>query len=758
MTPFLRRLLVVVGAAIALAHVAALPQTLEDLDSVNFALGVDTFDVSRHQPHPPGYPVYIAAAKVSDVVIGAVRPGWSRDRRAAVALAIWSVIAGVAALWVMTALWSAIGLTPTQSALAAILAAASPLFWLTSSRPLTDVPGLVIGMAVQVGLVRGLRLVRQQPDVMPASWWWAAVGAGLAIGVRTQTMWLTGPLLCWCAGELAGAGRWRDAGRLIAAAAAGVLVWFIPMLAVVGGWSAYMSALGAQGAEDFVGVEMLATNPSWSLLAEAIGRSFRTPWLHETLATVVLILAGLGLVRLLGRSRRVLALMLLAFWPYCVFHLTFQETATIRYSLPMVAPVAALVITALSALARPVALVCTAALIAASLWVAHPPLMAYGAAGAPIFRAFTDLESITTPGTPTVLGLHRRIASESRQALVWTAQTWPFTRLASERGGEVLEVVEYWRAGGSGPVWFLANPVRRDLAMIDGRARRLHAAYRWHPDVTALVALARPTDVDAWMIDAPRWMLGRGWSVTPEIGGVTSALGLGPHRAPAPAYLRRDPTPLRVVIGGRHLGSADAAPVTLIAELDGVEVDRWTTTAAVRSFQQWIDLPAGVPVGAGPYATLTVRADGERRGAPVGLEFFDAATAADVLWTYDTGWHEPEQDPGTDLAWRWTERTATIRVATPTRDLTMTISGESPVKYFGRGTDLVVRAGTTEVARRHLSSDFSESITVPAAALAAADGRLTLEVGDSYVPAERGQGADQRQLGLRVFTVSFIPR
>jgi hypothetical protein len=385
--------------------------------------------------------------------------------------------------------------------------------------------------------------------------------------------------------------------------------------------------------------------------------------------------------------------------------------------------------------------------------------MAYGAAGAPIFRAFTDLESITTPGTPTVLGLHRRIASESRQALVWTAQTWPFTRLASERGGEVLEVVDYWRAGGRGPVWFLANPVRRDLAMIDRRARRLHAAYRWHPDVTALVALARPTDVDAWVIDAPRWMLGRGWSVTPEIGGVTSALGLGPHRAPAPAYLRRDPTPLRVVIGGRHLGSADAAPVTLIAELDGVEVDRWTTTAAVRTFSA-VDRSAGRSAcrcGAVRDVDRASRRRAARRagGPRIFRRRHRRRRVVDVrhrVARTGTGpRHRTSRGDGRSVP-------PTIRVATPTRDLTLTIAGESPVKYFGRGTDLVVRAGTTEVARRHLSSDFSESITVPAAALAAADGRLTLEVGDSYVPAERGQGADQRQTGAAcVYRVLHSP-
>ena len=44
-------------------HLPFLPPSLEDLDSINFALGVRHYDVSQHQPHPPGYPLFILAAK-----------------------------------------------------------------------------------------------------------------------------------------------------------------------------------------------------------------------------------------------------------------------------------------------------------------------------------------------------------------------------------------------------------------------------------------------------------------------------------------------------------------------------------------------------------------------------------------------------------------------------------------------------------------------------------------------------------------------
>ena len=60
-----------------------LPASLEDLDSINFALGLRQFDVARHQPHPPGYR-YILIGKAVHAAVGSE----------AKALALVSVIAG----------------------------------------------------------------------------------------------------------------------------------------------------------------------------------------------------------------------------------------------------------------------------------------------------------------------------------------------------------------------------------------------------------------------------------------------------------------------------------------------------------------------------------------------------------------------------------------------------------------------------------------------------------------------------------------
>ena len=124
------------------AHLALLPKTLEDLDSVNFALGVRQFDVARHQPHPPGYPVYIALSKASTAVLRVA----GIDGAASRGLAIWSALAGAAAIPAVFLVFRRLEGRDHLARWATLVLAASPLYWFTALRPLSDMLGFAAAM------------------------------------------------------------------------------------------------------------------------------------------------------------------------------------------------------------------------------------------------------------------------------------------------------------------------------------------------------------------------------------------------------------------------------------------------------------------------------------------------------------------------------------------------------------------------------------------------------------------------------------
>ena len=163
--------MIVVLALLFLAlHLPYLPKSLEDLDSINFALGVRQFDVAHHQPHPPGYPVFILIAKALHAVVPAE----------ATALALVSVVAAArSACSALAALFRRLDgddVPARWSAAAVGVAMTTPLYWFTAVRPLSDSSGLAAAIGVQAmtlaastarGLVPGriLRRPRRGPAV-----------------------------------------------------------------------------------------------------------------------------------------------------------------------------------------------------------------------------------------------------------------------------------------------------------------------------------------------------------------------------------------------------------------------------------------------------------------------------------------------------------------------------------------------------------------------------------------------------------------
>ncbi|MEP6593165.1 MAG: DUF2723 domain-containing protein, partial [Acidobacteriota bacterium] len=179
-------------------HLPYLPHTLEDIDSINFALGIRHFDVARHQPHPPGYPVFIALGKVTTPLVRRL----SAEGAEARAMGLLSTLSGTALVGLLFVLFRALqrrtaaggggpgGPGDRRAAWATLIVVASPLFWFTAVRPLSDMTGLAAAMAAQALILSVLTGWRGRGALIAG-----ALVAGVSIGVRSQNFLLTLPLL-----------------------------------------------------------------------------------------------------------------------------------------------------------------------------------------------------------------------------------------------------------------------------------------------------------------------------------------------------------------------------------------------------------------------------------------------------------------------------------------------------------------------------------------------------------------------------------
>jgi Protein O-mannosyl-transferase TMEM260-like len=739
-------------------HLPFLSPGLEDIDSLNFALGVRDFDPTRHQPHPPGYPLFISLGKLTRWM------GLSEAH----ALAVWGALFGALSILALMPLFRAIDgvdrravdeAAPWRAALATVLTVICPLFWFTAARPMSDIPGLAVALLAQTLLATAFWRQRgMQPgdrEAMVESGRLIVLGsfvAALALGFRSQTIWLTGPPLLLVILHRIGRG---GAGAMLGASmtfALGVTLWAVPMVIASGGPGAYIGALGSQAGEDLSGVDMLIRNPTVRTLAAALGNTFVLPWGTVALGSVVFVLSVLGAGVMLARAQIGLLLLIVLVGPYAVLHLLVQETLTTRYALPLIPAVCYLAIRGVSLMGRRAAFFGAAILI---LWAASqsvPAVSMYAASSSPVVQAFEDLTvaARSAPEAP-LLGMH--------YAFLRAAEVTPPTGvrvIASVPKHEWLATARHLH--DTSTVWFLADPLRTDLALFDPVTRRIRGRYRWPAPLNTLLSGVRPSPVDWVEITDPGWFLEEGWSLTPETAGVVQLEGVRSRKGSAAGFVRRRAESSILLIGGRNLDLGPHVALMMTINIDDRAVGSVNVPPYPGFFLTLLTLPAGTLAGPGRYAPL--RVDAARSGLPnagiaerpdVAIEQFNLQSTDRVLWGFDTGWYEQEFNPATGRLWRWTSERAETIVHHAAKDLVLTVAGESPLRYFDRTARLTVRAGNRVLAQQDLSTDFELTVHVPAAALDAARHRLTLETDETFVPADRSTSLDRRRLGLRIW-------
>jgi Dolichyl-phosphate-mannose-protein mannosyltransferase len=723
------------GLAVALAvvflalHLPYFPQSLEDLDSVNFALGVRDYDVGQHQPHPPGYPLYMLIAKGLRVFTGSELS----------ALSLLSMLAGAIGIVAMAALARrVIGAEPALWAV--LMAMTSPLYWFTAARPLSDMPGLAAVVGVQV-LTLASTSARQL--------YVAAFCAALATGLRSQVAWLTLPLIAAQAflTDEATSRRIATLAGALLAFAIGVLAWFIPLVMITGGPRAYWAVLSYQGSADMANIQILLTHHSPRDIADALYYAFIAPWATWPIAVVVLLLATLGFAMLAWRSFRTLVTIAVAFGPYFVFDLLFQETFTSRYALPVVIPVAFLAGTGAMLLPWRSGAIVAIAVAMASAHAGGTSVAAFAREKAPAFRLLDDMRGAAAAAKELpVLAMDRKQSFDFRRPMIWVGGALPqFARsLPAPPQHEWLEAVKYWSEGGRAPVWFVVDPKRTMIHLVQHGDP---ARYRWALPHPVLIGGARPDQMDFYRVEAPDWFVGEGWALTPEAAGIADADGRGPSVSPIAVWVSRRVAGGALVIGGRNFSPT---PATIMIGAPGAIQPLFPTfTAPPGAFFHIFPLPTfDLPPGQ-DYVRLPIRASPEAR---VAIEQFDAAGSRPIF-AYGAGWFEQEFNPRTGARWRWLSERGELRFASRTPRLTLHLEGENPKTYFSRGSRLLVRAADRVIFDDVLTADFALDLPVP-------DGIevVTFETDQVFQPADRSRRSqDRRHLGLRIFACEVRP-
>lgn len=345
-----RRLRRVALGAAAAAIVTRIPFTasrLWDHDSVQFALGVERYDLAAHHPHPPGYPLYIAVLKLLALLGVDSLHGMEALSIAAAALGAGLIVPLVARLMALSAARVVEGrrtaamrmpspAVPAHlagardlanpgdrsdphdladpacrgdrgdsgdlanpgklaaGALAAALFVFDPLLWFYGELPLV--------YAVEAGMAVGLAYAALRMADGRGPFLAACAAFALAGGIRPSTLVLLLPLF------LVGAwNAWRRGatpGTLAAGAVVAVvlgLAWLVPLLAAAGGYAAYRR-IGSEHFNALLPYTSILYGAGWRALAHNL--TIMTKWFLQGLVPAAAALVVAWVPWPSGRQRR----------------------------------------------------------------------------------------------------------------------------------------------------------------------------------------------------------------------------------------------------------------------------------------------------------------------------------------------------------------------------------------------------------------------------------------------------------------------
>jgi hypothetical protein len=384
--------LVAASLAIGAARWLGRARVPDDYDSIGFTRAIERYDLAALRPHFPGYPVYVALAKLAAAAGLAPLTAAtlvSAIAAAATALAVWRLGAALAS---RTAGWCAL-----------LLYACAWLPWQLGGAALSDMTATAL-----VALACAALTVERRAFAALAG-----VAIALALGTRAS-YW---PLV---ASFAVVAARRPHRRAVFAGAAAGLVAWLVPFVAIVGPAALVALARTHVAGHFTTWGGTIATEPRLGLRAFAFARALvydglvANRWLLFAAAPLVLLSA-----RALPRSRTA---WLVVAAPYAVWVLFAQNVVEQpRHVLPLVVFLCVMLGVALAR--RPPLAVAVAALaLAASAplaWTRARTTPAAAQAAAWVAATYPQPNAVAVFGGRSI-----RFFDELAPSVVTRARTW----------------------------------------------------------------------------------------------------------------------------------------------------------------------------------------------------------------------------------------------------------------------------------------------------------------------------------------------
>ena len=207
-------------AVTAITRFAFRSHYLYDIDSVNFALALRRFDPGVHQPHPPGYFLYICLGRLFNAV-------FHNANTAFVAISILFSCGAVAAIYALARNWFG----RSAALFAGAIFVFSPIAWFHGTVALTYI--VESFFSALTGYLCWRICCGSTRFILPA-----ALVVGIASGFRPSSLLFLGPLLLFSLSKAS----LRQAAGAVGFLLLTLLAWFVPMIRISGG-NTYFSSL-----------------------------------------------------------------------------------------------------------------------------------------------------------------------------------------------------------------------------------------------------------------------------------------------------------------------------------------------------------------------------------------------------------------------------------------------------------------------------------------------------------------------------------